>query len=83
MSEETEPTTIKTETDLKLEALEKQMGEMKAAYESQIAEMKEANQALWAALHPATEGEPPAEPTEDAYSKAYEIIEKKLGVKIQ
>lgn len=74
----TEP--VKTETDLRMEALEKEIASMKASHEQQVKELTEANRGLWAALHPVQEGQPaPAGPAPG--ETAYKVLADKLGLK--
>lgn len=76
-SQTTEP--VKTETDLKLEALEKEIASLKEAHAKQIEELTEANRGLWAALHPVQDAQPGAAalvPGEAAYA----ALADKLGL---
>jgi hypothetical protein len=80
-ADDSEPTNepVRSETDLRLEALEGQLSDMRAAYEKQIAELKEANRGLWAALHPVQEAQPaPAGPVPG--EAAYTALADKLGL---
>lgn len=70
---------VRSETDLRLEALEGQLSEIRAAYEKQIADLQEANRGLWAALHPVQEAQPaPAGPMPG--EAAYTALADKLGL---
>lgn len=70
---------VKTETDLRIEALEARIAGIEEAHAAQIAELTEANRGLWAALHPVQEGQPaPAEPERGA--AAYSALADKLGL---
>lgn len=74
---QTEP--VRSETDLKLEALEARIAGIEEAHAKQIAELTEANRGLWAALHPVQQDAPaPAEP--ERGTAAYTALADKLGL---
>ena len=75
----TEP--VKTETDLRVEALEKEIASMKASHEQQVKELSEANRGLWAALHPVQEGQPAPAAGPAPGEVAYKVLADKLGLK--
>ena len=83
MTDETPAEGIKTATDVKIEALEKQLADLKANYENQLKEAQQANQDLWAMLHPAQpQAEPQTmqqQPQEDVTAK---VLKAKLGIDI-
>lgn len=74
---------VKTNTDLKIEALMTEMAEMRSKYESVVGQLVEANKGLWAELHPVdtTVAEPIVKTVEDASREALDSFEKALGIK--
>ena len=76
-STQTEP--VRSETDLKLEALEARIAGIEEAHAKQIEELTEANRGLWAALHPVQQDAPaPVEPSRG--EAAYQALADKLGL---
>jgi hypothetical protein len=73
---------VKTEQDLRIEALEAKLSAMEKAHAQQVQELTEANRGLWAALHPAQEAQPApaAAPQPAAGDTAYQALAGKLGL---
>lgn len=67
---------IKSTTDLEIERLNARLD----ALENENRELKQANQGLWASLHPVQEPEPAAQ-TQPAADGAYNALAAKLGLK--
>ena len=53
MADEDPQNDVKTATDLALEKMQSDIEDLKAKYQAQIDQLTEANQGLWAQLHPA------------------------------
>jgi len=72
---------VKTEQDLRIEALEAKLSAMEKAHAQQVQELTEANRGLWAALHPVQDGQPAAAAaSEPAVDTAYQALAAKLGL---
>ena len=75
-TEQTETEEVHTERDLQFEELTKRLD----ALEAQNKELKEANQGLWAQLHPAAQAQTPQEPVKAGPSDV-DYLYKSLGIK--
>ena len=75
-TEQKETEEVHTEKDLQFEELTKRLD----ALEAQNRELKEANQGLWAQLHPAAQAQTPQEP-EKAGPSDVDYLYKSLGIK--
>lgn len=88
MTDEPVSEPVKTGNDLRLEAIEKEMAEMRAAYQNQVKELTDANKDLWAALHPVKDegntyvAEPDNKNLRPQADVLDEMIRKKLGIKV-
>ena len=77
--------TPKTPIELQMEAIEKQMADMKAEYETKLKEYQDANKGLWAELHkvPEAQNDPEPEPEKEGFDmdKAVASFNAYYGIK--
>ena len=77
---------IRTAADIRLDALESQISEMKAAYEKQVSELLEANRGLYAMLQQRASEQAPETETQEPEQvqgpdPAVAAMNKALGIK--
>ena len=83
MSDEPVPETPKTATDLAIEQLTAELQQLKQQHAEQVKQLEDANRSLWAAAHPAPQGDVTvSEPSPSAgfdFAKAEDAFYAALG----